>query len=203
MWSGNLPSLTASLMKLISVNLYFNMCNFDWNSELFKGTWFVNWFVNDLFIWLSDETNMTQTSIPPVVAEETEILERIIEPSRKSVGLITLSRGWLISWFYYGMKSWLLKKKICLFFTIKWISSMLHWLQWNDRERKSTLHAHILLIYARCGRVRDVYLGKATNLDNGLQIVDWRNAPRSKLFYLYLKGMNTKRSLATNYVKAR
>ena len=38
------------------------------------------------------------------------------------------------------------------------------------------------------GRVRDVYLGKATNLDNGLQIVDWRNAPISKLFYLYSEG---------------
>ncbi len=38
------------------------------------------------------------------------------------------------------------------------------------------------------GRVRDVYLGKATNLKHGLQIVDWRNAPISKLFYLYSEG---------------
>ena len=38
------------------------------------------------------------------------------------------------------------------------------------------------------GRIRDVFLGKATNLENGLKIVDWRNAPISKLFYLYSEG---------------
>ena len=38
------------------------------------------------------------------------------------------------------------------------------------------------------GRVRDVFLGKATRLDNGLRIVDWRHAPVSTLFYRYAEG---------------
>ena len=38
------------------------------------------------------------------------------------------------------------------------------------------------------GKKRDVFLGKATNLDNGLRIVDWRHAPVSKLFYRYSEG---------------
>jgi len=37
-------------------------------------------------------------------------------------------------------------------------------------------------------RERDLFLGKATRIDNGLRIVDWRNAPISKLFYRYGEG---------------
>lgn len=38
------------------------------------------------------------------------------------------------------------------------------------------------------GEERDVYLGKATRLDGGLRIVDWRHAPVSRLFYTYQQG---------------
>jgi len=38
------------------------------------------------------------------------------------------------------------------------------------------------------GRRRHVFLGRATRLNNGLRIVDWRNAPISKLFYQYDEG---------------
>ena len=51
------------------------------------------------------------------------------------------------------------------------------------------------------GRVRDVS-GKATNLDNGLQIVDWRNVPISN-FICIQKGMNTKKSLAISCAKGK
>jgi DNA helicase-2/ATP-dependent DNA helicase PcrA len=37
-------------------------------------------------------------------------------------------------------------------------------------------------------RVRDLCLGKATCLENGLRIVDWRHAPIAKLFYRYQQG---------------
>jgi len=37
-------------------------------------------------------------------------------------------------------------------------------------------------------RERDVCLGKATCLENGLRIVDWRHAPIAKLFYRYQQG---------------
>ena len=35
---------------------------------------------------------------------------------------------------------------------------------------------------------RDVFLGRATRLGAGLRIVDWRNAPISRLFYQYKEG---------------
>ena len=35
---------------------------------------------------------------------------------------------------------------------------------------------------------RDLYLGKATRIDNGLRIIDWRNAPIASLFYRYSEG---------------
>ncbi len=37
-------------------------------------------------------------------------------------------------------------------------------------------------------RERDVFLGRATRLSHGIRIVDWRNAPISKLFYRYEEG---------------
>ena len=49
------------------------------------------------------------------------------------------------------------------------------------------------------GKIRDVYLGKATNLENGLRIVDWRNAPISKLFYLYSEGEEYEETFGGQY----
>jgi DNA helicase II / ATP-dependent DNA helicase PcrA len=38
------------------------------------------------------------------------------------------------------------------------------------------------------GKQREVFLGKATRLDNGLRIVDWRHAPVSRIFYRHAEG---------------
>ncbi len=38
------------------------------------------------------------------------------------------------------------------------------------------------------GRERDLCIGHATCIDSGLRIVDWRNAPISKIFYRYQQG---------------
>lgn len=46
--------------------------------------------------------------------------------------------------------------------------------------------AHLRLQEA--GREIDLCIGKATRLDGGLRIVDWRNAPIAGLFYLYRQG---------------
>jgi DNA helicase II / ATP-dependent DNA helicase PcrA len=35
---------------------------------------------------------------------------------------------------------------------------------------------------------RDLFLGKATRVEKGLRIVDWRNAPVSRIFYQYAEG---------------
>ena len=37
-------------------------------------------------------------------------------------------------------------------------------------------------------RTMDLYLGKATRLEPGVRIVDWRNAPISRIFYRYEEG---------------
>ncbi|EDM75487.1 putative helicase [Plesiocystis pacifica SIR-1] len=46
---------------------------------------------------------------------------------------------------------------------------------------------HLRLREARMGKLRDVLIGKRTMLDkgDGLSIVDWRNAPVSRLYYRY------------------
>ena len=53
-------------------------------------------------------------------------------------------------------------------------------------DAQSPYFAHMRL--RQDGRERDVFLGKATRLDNGLRIVDWRHAPVSGLFYRYAEG---------------
>ncbi|MEN8160289.1 MAG: DNA helicase UvrD, partial [Myxococcota bacterium] len=50
----------------------------------------------------------------------------------------------------------------------------------------SPYFAHIRL--REGGRIRDVCLGRATRIDNGLRIVDWRHAPIAQLFYRYQQG---------------
>lgn len=50
----------------------------------------------------------------------------------------------------------------------------------------SPYFAHLRL--SEPGGRRDVFLGKATRIARGIRIVDWRNAPISRLFYAYQQG---------------
>ena len=54
-------------------------------------------------------------------------------------------------------------------------------------DPKSPYFGHLCLEDARTGRAREVLIGRHTLLDNGdgLSIVDWRNAPVSRLYYRY------------------
>ncbi|MFT4621795.1 MAG: DNA helicase-2/ATP-dependent DNA helicase PcrA [Myxococcota bacterium] len=59
----------------------------------------------------------------------------------------------------------------------------------RDREEvdpDSPYFAHLKL--EEDGRTRDIFLGKATRIQRGVRIVDWRNAPISRLFYRYQQG---------------
>ena len=58
--------------------------------------------------------------------------------------------------------------------------------QGKDVDPDSPYFAHMRLLEGK--RSRDVYLGRATRLSHGIRIVDWRNAPISKLFYRYEEG---------------
>ncbi len=53
-------------------------------------------------------------------------------------------------------------------------------------DPSSPYFAHLRL--REGGRVRDLCLGRATRLDHGLRIVDWRHAPIARLFYRYQQG---------------
>ena len=53
-------------------------------------------------------------------------------------------------------------------------------------DRESPYFAHLRL--REEGRVRDLCLGKATFLKQGLRIIDWRHAPIAQLFYRYQQG---------------
>ncbi len=53
-------------------------------------------------------------------------------------------------------------------------------------DRGSPYFAHLRL--REHGQQRDILLGKATRLERGVRIVDWRNAPISRIFYRYQQG---------------
>ena len=53
-------------------------------------------------------------------------------------------------------------------------------------DPESPYFAHLRL--AEDGRERDVCLGRATHLEGGVRIIDWRNAPISKIYYRYQQG---------------
>jgi len=53
-------------------------------------------------------------------------------------------------------------------------------------NRESPYFAHLRL--RENGVERDVLLGKATRLQRGVRIVDWRNAPIARIFYRYQQG---------------
>lgn len=53
-------------------------------------------------------------------------------------------------------------------------------------ERDSPYFAHLRL--RENGAERDLCLGRATFIESGVRIVDWRNAPISKLYYRYGQG---------------
>ena len=46
------------------------------------------------------------------------------------------------------------------------------------------------------GQVRDLCLGRATCIERGIRIVDWRNAPISRLFYRYDQGEDYEEEIA-------
>jgi DNA helicase-2/ATP-dependent DNA helicase PcrA len=53
-------------------------------------------------------------------------------------------------------------------------------------DRESPYFAHLRL--REGDQTRDLFLGKATYLKQGLRIVDWRDAPIAQLFYRYQQG---------------
>jgi len=61
-------------------------------------------------------------------------------------------------------------------------------------EPDSPYFAHLRL--REDGRERDLCLGRATFIEHGVRIVDWRNAPISKLYYRYGQGEDYEEEVA-------
>ncbi len=61
-----------------------------------------------------------------------------------------------------------------------------HSLGKNAVDPSKPYFGHLKLKEGR--KSREVFLGKATRLDHGLRIVDWRHAPVSRIFYRYEEG---------------
>jgi len=61
-------------------------------------------------------------------------------------------------------------------------------------DRNSPYFAHLRL--REHGSERDILLGKATRLQRGVRIVDWRNAPISRIFYRYQQGEEYEEEIA-------
>ena len=53
------------------------------------------------------------------------------------------------------------------------------------------------------GRERDLCLGKATRIEAGVRIVDWRNAPVSRVFYRYEQGEEYAEEMGGRVVEGR
>lgn len=60
----------------------------------------------------------------------------------------------------------------------------------DEVDPDSPYFAHLKLREEVDGRerIRDLCIGKATRIEGGVRIVDWRNAPVSQLFYRYRQG---------------
>ena len=56
----------------------------------------------------------------------------------------------------------------------------------GEIDPNSPYFAHLRLLEER--GERDLFVGRATCIENGLRIVDWRNAPITRIFYRYQQG---------------
>lgn len=71
----------------------------------------------------------------------------------------------------------------------------------QDVDPQRPYFAHLRL--EERGRERDVFLGRASRLDQGLRIVDWRHAPVSAIFYRYAEGEEYDEEIAGRRVEGR
>ena len=136
---------------------------------------------------------MTDKSTPLIIVEETALLEKIVRILEENPRGFDNAEQGLIDQLILLRNEVLIAKEEdlpVLYNQMDQLNASLTAMKATrgqaEVDPSCPYFAHLRL--EERGRVRDVYLGKATNLDNGLQIVDWRNAPISKLFYLYSEG---------------
>ncbi len=117
----------------------------------------------------------------------TALLEELPEPRNPSEAPVVRELERLREMLVSGSES---KDTVAL--TEQWHrnTSLLHQLR-RSRESarvdpRSPYFAHLRL--SEDGKERDLCLGRATCIERGVRIVDWRNAPISRIFYGYRQG---------------
>ena len=93
----------------------------------------------------------------------------------------------------FGYKGWRPSRTLWANDHLNHIMDKIEKSQKRDQSRFS-----ILCTYETVGKwvERDVFLGKSTMLDHGLNIVDWRHAPISKIFCQYQEGEDYEEKIA-------
>lgn len=132
--------------------------------------------------------------LPTVVAEETELLSdirrRLLENPLGAPKTSEVDVAMEVRRLQEQLGTCKEEDKAAIFQQIDHLASLL------DQVRKMTVRAEVnpdspYFAHMRLeeeARERDVFLGRATRLSHGIRIVDWRNAPISKLFYRYEEG---------------
>ena len=137
---------------------------------------------------------LVSTETPPVVAEEEALLanirQRLIENPLGARQSSELDIATEIRRLQSQLGTAKEEDKAAMLQQIDHLASLL------DQVRKQAAQAEVdpdspyfaRLRLTESGRELDVFLGRATRLSHGIRIVDWRNAPISRLFYRYEEG---------------
>ncbi len=131
----------------------------------------------------------------PIVSEELALLDRVLKGLAKAPAHEPPSERSIVEELE-RVREQLLRSQLDYFersaLNTRWteLSALLKQLRESRRmprvDSRSPYFAHLRL--REDGRERDLCLGKATCLEHGLRIVDWRHAPIAKLFYRYRQG---------------
>ncbi len=73
--------------------------------------------------------------------------------------------------------------------------------QLDGVDPESPYFAHLGTV--RDGQRSDILLGRATSLENGLRIVDWRHAPVAKVYYRYQEGDEYEEDIGPRSISGR
>jgi DNA helicase II / ATP-dependent DNA helicase PcrA len=156
--------------------------------------------------------NLPDTSPPAIVLEEEELLQQNRRRLLENPEVSGPSEGRIISQLLQlrdDVNTAKTEDLPSLYQQMNHLNSLLDQIRGARKERfvdpDCPYFAHLRL--DESGKERDVFLGRATRLSHGLRIVDWRNAPISRLFYRYKEGEDyleeIAESLREGFVSAR
>ncbi len=150
---------------------------------------------------MKPQTHQTPPALPPVVAEEADLLhgvrtlliENPVGPGASEQQLIHELTN-----LRMDLNEAKEEDVAAMYQQMSHLGSLLDQLRrgrpTGEVDPDSPYFAHLRLDEA--GDSRDIFLGRATRLSHGIRIVDWRNAPISRLFYRYEEGEDYQEEMA-------